>query len=143
VFRTSSFFKACRGAFCLGSWIASPDRTTHNARARKISKGLPDLENIAFRVVAIADFGAFKFPFALDGIYGAAPLCRPISNDGYILDREHELNQRVFTALRGRRNVDRVRNVLRNPTITSCDDSPLRTTNPSCTDWTSRHATAE
>jgi len=28
-------------------------------------------------------------------------------------------------------------------TITSHDDSPLRTANPSCTDWTSRHATAE
>jgi hypothetical protein len=37
------------------------------AAGREISNGLFDLEDIAFRIVAIAGFAAFKFPFALDG----------------------------------------------------------------------------
>src|SRR5215468_10709949 len=88
--------------------------------ARDISCGLSDLEDIAFRVVAIADLGAFEFPFALGGIHGAAPLGRSRASVGDIVDREHELDRRVLAPLRRRRNVDRVGNALRNPD----DDEP-------------------
>jgi hypothetical protein len=76
------------------------------------------LEHVAFRIMAVADLGAFEFPFALDCIDGTAALLR---RSGDIRDRECELDWGVFAAHGRRLDACQLRDTSR--TITSWDGS--------------------
>src|SRR5690242_21121476 len=87
----------------------------------KNSARLPDLENIALGIAAIADFSAFKIPFSFNSIHGAAQLCCPTSRDRNVLGREYKLDRRVFAAFRRRCDLNRGCDTFWNP-----DDYQLR-----------------
>src|SRR5947209_18629362 len=87
----------------------------------KNSTRLPDLENIALGIAAIADLGAFEFPFLFDSIHGASQLCRPTSRASDVLSREYELDRCVFATLGRRCDLNRSRDSFGNS-----DDYQLR-----------------
>ena len=95
--------------------------TEATRRTSKNSTRLPDLENIALGIAAIADLGAFELPFSFDSIHGASQLCCPTSRACNVLSREYELDRCVLATLGRRCDLDRGRDTFGNP-----DDYQLR-----------------
>src|ERR1700751_3367105 len=77
------------------------------------STRLPELEYVAFGIMAVADPGAIEFPLALHGIHGSAELCRTLTPVCDVLDSKHELEWISFAKFRRRGDFDFVCNTVR------------------------------
>src|ERR1700761_6824331 len=94
------------------------DMTTYAERGLKScrcanSTRLPELEYVAFGIVAVADPGAFEFPLALHCIHGSAELCRALTRVCDVLDSKHELEWGRFAKFRRRGDFDFVCDAVR------------------------------